>query len=154
MKRLQIGDVIEIKTQVGLAYAIYTHKAKPYGTLLRVFDTLYGQRPGSFNHVVLLKVRFSTFFPLQAALSRGLVEIAGHVKIPPQLQPFPLFRNGTPDPITKKVKTWWLWDGKEEWMIGELTEEQRRLPIEGIINYTMLVDRIESGWTPENDYRT
>lgn len=154
MQRVQIGDVIEIKAQAGLAYALYSHKDNVRGALLRVFDILYEERPESFDEVVHLKVRFSIFFPsLQAALSKGLIEVAGHVSIPPTLQPFPLFRAGATDPITRKVKLWWLWDGKEEWKIGELTEEQRKLPIRAIWTYPILVDRIESGWTPETDSR-
>jgi hypothetical protein len=59
-------------------------------------------------------------------------------------------RGGTPDPKTKKVAVWWFWEEKE-WKVGELTSEQRKMPIRGIWNDTMLVHRIEIGWTPATD---
>lgn len=47
--------------------------------------------------------------------------------------------------------TWWLWDGVNEWPIGKLTKEQKHLPFNEVWNDTLLVERIESGWTPETD---
>ena len=62
-----------------------------------------------------------------------------------------LVRGGVIDPSTRKVKVWWLWDGEKEWRVGEITAEQRGLPIRGVWNDTLLIERIESGWTPETD---
>ena len=50
--RLKIGDIVEIKTGKGLAYAHYTHKHKQYGALLRVFRKFYGVRPSDFTELV------------------------------------------------------------------------------------------------------
>ena len=70
------------------------------------------------------------------------------------LQSFPLFRAaGIPDSRTWKVDTWWLWDGEKEWRVGAITEEQRKLPIRGIVNHEALVSYIERDWTPEADRR-
>jgi len=55
------------------------------------------------------------------------------------------------NPVTRKVDVWWLWDGQEEWKVGDLTAEQRRLSIRGVWNDTLLRDRLESGWRPETD---
>ncbi|WP_176536262.1 hypothetical protein [Rhizobium sp. L9] len=46
---------------------------------------------------------------------------------------------------------WWLWDGEKEWRIGQLSAEQHQLSIRGVWNDTLLVERIEFGWTPEID---
>ena len=81
----------------------------------------------------------------------GGVSIVGNAPIPEKQKPFPLFRNGEVDPKTKKVETWWLWDGVNEWPIGKLTKEQKHLPFNEVWNDTLLVERIESGWTPETD---
>ena len=67
------------------------------------------------------------------------------------LRAFPTFRAGTPDPVTRKVETWWWWDGEREWRVGPLTPEQRAFPIRGVWNDTMLVARLEAGWTPATD---
>lgn len=153
MKSPQFGDVIEIPTSNGLAYALYTHRhEKPpkYGALLRVFERIYPTRPDSLDTVVSDRVRFSTFFPLAAALRQGIFEVVGHLPVPAELQPFPVFRGGNADPKTKKVKVWWLWDGERETRVGELTPDQRHYPLLGVWNDTMLIERIEQDWRPEN----
>ena len=154
--KVQIGDLIGIRTSKGLAYALYTHRhdIRPrYGAMLRVFDRLYASRPVDIATVANLPVRFTTFFPLQAAADRGIVEVVGNIPVPENLAAFPLFRSGLSDPKTKKVSAWWLWDGEKSWRVGILTPEQRELPIRGTWNDTMLIHRIESGWRPENDSR-
>ena len=48
MKRPKIGDIIEIPTRSGFAYAQFTHKHNLYGALLRVYNTIY-QTKYDFN---------------------------------------------------------------------------------------------------------
>lgn len=151
MAKLKIGDVVEIKTEKGLAYAQYAHKHKQYGALLRVFGNFYGTRPSDFAEHVKSKPAFMCFFPLSAAADQGIVLIVDCVALPLEAQTFPTFRAGVVDPATHKVGVWWLWDGEKEWRVGELTAEQRRLSIRGVWNDTLLIERIESGWTPETD---
>jgi hypothetical protein len=139
MAKLKVGDVVEIKTGKGLAYAQYAHKHKQYGALLRVFGNFYSTRPDNFAELVKSKPAFMCFFPLSAAADQGIVST------------FPTFRAGVVDPVTRKVSVWWLWDGEKEWRVDELTVEQRRLSIRGVWNDTLLIERIESGWTPERD---
>jgi hypothetical protein len=62
-----------------------------------------------------------------------------------------VFRAGVVDPAVGKVVDWWLWDGEKEWRVGSISDEQRKLPIRGCWNDTMLIKRIEEGWLPEND---
>lgn len=151
MAKLNLGDVAEIKTAKGLAYALYTHKHKQYGALIRVLDGLHLSRPDDLSGLNKSSVLFSCFFPLSAAVDRSIVSIVGNVGIPNSLLTFPTFRAGAVDPKTQKAASWWLWDGEKEWRIGDLNQEQRKLPIRGVWNDTLLVDRIESGWTPETD---
>ena len=96
-------------------------------------------------------MRFSTFFPVRAAISQEVFKVVAHEKIAPDNQPFPVFRNGVADPKTKKVSVWWFWDGEKEWKVGAITPEQRKMPMVGVWNATLLVENIESGWTPAND---
>ncbi|HUT18234.1 MAG TPA: hypothetical protein VM366_03665 [Anaerolineae bacterium] len=150
MRRPKIGDIVEIETGKGLAYALYTHRHTDpprFGALLRVFDGIHAARPADISQVLAHRVRFSTFFPLGAAVNRGIVKIAGSVEIPEPLRAFPVFRNGTPDPKTKKVAVWWLWDGHRQWRAGRLTAGQKReYPLLEVINDTLLIARIEEGW--------
>lgn len=151
MVKLKIGDVVEIKTAKGLAYAQYAHKHKQYGALLRVFGDFHDNRPNGFAELVKNKPTFMCFFPLNAAVDQGIVSIVDNVALPTEAQAFPVFRSGVTDPSTRKVGVWWLWDGEKEWRVGDLTAEQRKLSIRGVWNDTLLIERIESGWTPETD---
>lgn len=151
--KIRFGDIIELRTSKGLAYALYTHRHPRYGAMLRVFDQVFMARPDDFHSLLGGAVRFTTFFPLQAAADKGIVEIVENVPVPEHLKAFPLFRAGAVDPRTKKVSVWWLWDGDREWQIGDLASDQRKLPIRGVLNDTLLIKRIEEEWRPENDLR-
>lgn len=151
MAKLKIGDIVEIKSEKGLVYAIYTHQHKMYGALLRVFNNPYLSRPDEFLPVVGQTVDFSCFFPLKAAVEQGLVSVVANVDVPNALLAFPIFRTGVADPKTQTVANWWLWDGAKEWPVGGLTQEQRKLPIRGVWNLAFLVERVNSRWTPETD---
>jgi hypothetical protein len=151
MAHPKIGDIVEIATKRGFAYAQFTHKHKMYGALLRLLPGFYDHRPADLARLASSGTKFVTFFPLGAAVNRGIVEVVGNMAVPDEAKPFPLFRAGTPDRDTKKVNTWWLWDGEKAWRVGELTPEQMKLPIRGIWNDTALVERLESDWLPENN---
>jgi choline dehydrogenase-like flavoprotein len=150
-KKCKIGDVIEIPTRVGLAYAQFSHLHPRYNALLRVLPGKFDSRPSDLSTLVAGKERFVTFFPLQAAVNQGILCVAGNYPIPSAASSFPLFRTGIEDPQTRKVKVWWLWDGEKEWKVGDITQEQRKLPLRGIWNDTLLIERIEADWTPETD---
>lgn len=153
MARLILGDLVEISTPRGLAYAQYINSHKKYGALLRVFSGLHDRR---LEHVKFAtgEVQFVCFFPLQAAVNREIVTVVGNELVPDEASAFPTFRAGVIDPATGKVAVWWFWDGEKEWRVGTLTPEQRSMPIRGVWNDTMLIERIVSGWRPETDPTT
>ncbi len=150
-KRPAVGDVVEVRTAKGLCYAQASHFHPRYGALLRAFPTFSAARPDDLAAVVAEREAFVLFFPLGAAVRAGRVEPVGRCDVPASARGFPTFRAGTPDPVTRKVETWWLWDGEREWRVGALTPEQRAFPIRGVWNDTMLVARLEAGWTPATD---
>ena len=151
MAKLKIGDVVEIKTARGFGYLHYTHKHRQYGALLRAFPGFYEARPSHLTELVRGVSTFQCFFPLAAALSQGIVSIVGNVELSAVEAEFPIFRAGVLNPVSQKVDVWWLWNGQEEWKVGELTSEQRRLSIRGVWNDRLLRDRLESEWRPETD---
>ncbi|MFO0828716.1 MAG: hypothetical protein U0572_11295 [Phycisphaerales bacterium] len=153
--RPRIGDVVEIATSRGLAYAHYTHEhdvPPRYGALLRVLPGLFEQRPLDFSGLVLLAPRFITFFPLGAACNRGSVRIVANEPVPQRSQAFPTFRNSHRDRAEKRVPPWFLWDGAREWRVDKLSEQQLRdYPPLGVWNDTLLTERIAAGWAHEID---
>jgi hypothetical protein len=151
MAKPRIGDVMEIRTTKGFAYAQYTHKHRMLGALLRVFGSLHDSGASDLVQVVSEAPAFFCFFPLTAAIGMGIVKVVGNVPLSPEAQVFPLFRTGIPDRSTKKVDVWRLWDGERSWPVGRLTAEQRKLSMCEGWNDTLLIERLESGWRPEND---
>lgn len=148
-KRPQIGDVIEIRTSRGLAYAQFTHKHPVYGALLRVMPGLYPSRPENLSALSLAEPQFSTFFPLSAACSRGIVQVVANEAISESLRMFPTFRTVAKG-NNRMWGAWYLWDGEKEWRIGELQPGMEALPPRQVVNDTMLVELIVSGWRHED----
>ncbi len=148
--RPQIGDVIEIRTPRGLAYAQYTHEHREpprHGSLLRVLPGLYDRQPKDLASLVEQEERFSVFFPLGAALARGIFRIVGKADVPLSKQRFPIFRSKTP------AGTIYYWDGRREWRETwwRRTPRWRRNAINAILNDTALVERVSSNWKPADD---
>jgi hypothetical protein len=151
MSKIAVGDIVEIETTRGYAYAQCTHRTSD-GDLIRVFEGVHKHASTHPEALVTGRVQFVTFFPLQHAVRAGIVRVVGRANPPPDANAFPLFRMaGLPDPLTHKVKEWWLFDGNKEWKVGALTPEQQKLPIRETINDTLLKERIVAGWRHEHE---
>jgi hypothetical protein len=150
-KNAKPGDIFEIATTKGKAYLQNLLRYPQWGALIRVSEQLFDVRPSEINEIFARGHRFLIFFPLNAAAKQGIVEYVGTMPVPHELEKLPLFRDGNPD-REGKVKDWWLWDGEREWKIGQLSLEQRKLPIVEIVNDTALIYYIETGYRPENIY--
>jgi len=148
-KRAKIGDVVQILTSKGVAYAQFTHKNRRFGALLSVFEGFYNTPPRDYSTVVQGEPQFQAFFPLQSALNEGLLSIVANVPVADCNRKFPRFRTRvtTPD---GQFGPWWIWDGdREEMLERELTEAESKYSLRGIISAPLLVERIEQGYKPE-----
>jgi hypothetical protein len=139
--RPRFGDIIGVSTPKGLAYAQYTHRHTDpprFGPLLRVIPGLFASRPDDFGNLVQQRPAFMTFFPLGAAANRRMVRIVASSPIPEHAKRFPIFRGRN-----REGAPWYLWDGKREWRVAELTPEQLTYPVRsGVVNHAMLVHLI------------
>ena len=144
-KRPKIGDVVRITTSAGAAFAQYTHKDSEFGALVRVIGPATdGSDPAA---IAARPTQFLAFFPLGAACNRGIAEVVGTAPVPEDLVEFPRFREPLRIfPERRERCNWRLWDGREEWIVPELSPEQRAYPLREIINDTLLVDRVLAGW--------
>jgi hypothetical protein len=148
--RARIGDVIEIATSMGLAYVQYSHDHMRYGSLIRALPGFFAQRPEDVCEVAKRPETFFTFYPVDAAVRRKMISIAGHCLVPEPARSFPLMRHeGGVDRATQEM-TWLLWDrhGVAVSRVKELTDEQKRMSTAGICNHAALVEMITTGWTP------
>jgi len=154
-KRAKFGDVLEIPTKKGLAYALYTHRhidPPKFGALLRIFKGFYSARPTDFTKVLNENVRFTTFFPLQAAMNKGIFEIVANVSIPVSLQNFPIFKCNNKINAELYDDGWWIWDGLREKKIGRLNEDQKIYPYRSIVNDVTLIGMIEGEYGPDEKF--
>jgi hypothetical protein len=88
-------------------------------------------------------------FPLSAALNRNIFNVVSNQPIPSFVTNIPVFKSGFFDKEGGIVEgSWYLYDGKNEWKVGSLTKEMESYPDRGIINDTLLVERIQEGWRP------
>jgi hypothetical protein len=152
MPPAEIGDAIEIATPNGFGYVQYTHFDEIYGELVRVLDGAFGERPAEdvIARLTAGPTVFHAFVFLQDAVKHGEATVVGNHPIPSHAQKFPVFRDGLPNPRTRKVDDWVLWDGKRQWPVGAISDEQRKIPLRRILPVNTLGDRIAKGWRPEN----
>jgi len=150
-KRPRPGDIAEIMTPTGMGYFQFCWKDSSLGYFVRVFSETYLTRPTDFALIAAAPERFTVFFPLGAAASRGLVQLVANEVIPERHRGrTPLRRRGAID-REGRVITWIIDDGVEQSVVSTLTPEQAQLSPAAIWNDTLLAERIAAGWKPEDD---
>lgn len=148
-KRVKLGDVVQILTSRGIAYAQMTRIYQGYGPLLAVFEGTHDQPPADFADLVEADPQFRAFFPLQPAVNQGLLSIVANVPVAASNSVFPLFRSCVYDREGKRGP-WWIWDGQTETMLTRvLTDEEKRFSLRWIISAPLLVERIENNYRPQ-----
>jgi hypothetical protein len=153
-KRAKIGDIIEIEAANGSVFAQYTHEDKSrwcHGALIRVFPGIHRETVVDYSVLSAQIEQFIIFFPLHAAVQREIARVVDHQPVPEWAREFPVFRVGVPYRPGAKIEDWWLRDQKKEWRIGPLPVEYHSFPIMQIANDTSIIDKVESGWTAEQD---
>ena len=153
-RRIKVGDIVEISTNKGFAYAQYVLKKERWGALIRILPGLFDERPGDLCELAAKESRFVTFFPLQQAVNKDIFQVVANCEVPESAKEFPVFRAAGHVDRQGRVANWYIWNGEQSWQVDHLTEEQLRLPIRSVWNDTLLIERIEQGWTPETDRRT
>src|SRR2546425_628821 len=91
---LTVGDVLEIVTINGLAYAQCSHLHPLFGPILRVLPGLHQACPKDFLAIVNQQEKYHVFFLWDSSIDPAIVKIVCHKEIPEQSKGFPLFRDG------------------------------------------------------------
>ena len=92
-----------------------------------------------------------TFFALNSVIRDPDVEIIGNAQVPCRRRSFPIFRIRGQVAKDGTVLQWRFWDGEKTWPdrpIRTLDDADRGLPIKGVWGKELLMERLESGWTP------
>lgn len=121
-----VGGVFEIQTSLGLSYAQCTHIHPDCADVLRIFSGFFTVRPSDVLAIVDGEVLYTVLCPVAASLKAKMMERVGNSPVRADLLPFPKFRNGVNDPKSMKVEQWWIWDGKEERLVGPLSEDDQK----------------------------
>jgi Regulator of ribonuclease activity B len=153
-KRAKIGDVYEIATPAGLAYAQYTHDEPDMGELVRVLPGFYAARP-DVSALAKQKELYFVFYLLKYALRQGQVQFVSSEPVPDWAKPWPIMRHRCLD------NSWFIEEGSKgpslrdlanKRTVKELTSEQRKLSIGSrLVPHIPMVKRLAQGWLPELD---
>ncbi len=145
MARIKTGDIFEIKTSKGKAYLHYIFKDETNGDLVRVLPGLYYDQPDDIEGLASEDESFLVFFPLSAANRKKIVEKVGH------------YRSDLTRPEYMRTEHYirgeflgWHIINTDTWqreLVKELSDSQKQLSPWGIWNDTLLVERLEEGWT-------
>lgn len=145
MTRYHPGDIIEIRTDQGLAYVHLTHEHDSYPPVVRVLKGVQLERPADLAAYAARAPHVTTMIPLEQALDRlGLVhEKAAEALLPPGERRFPTFRM----PIRDKqgnIVYWWFWDGQGLSYSTELDAIQETLPLREVMSSSRLLRALTS----------
>lgn len=144
---INVGDIAEFQTANGLAYVQLIDKhPRSGGEMIRVFNRLFVQRPGSAA-MLENEETYVAFTFLSELVKSKLVKIVFHLRFDGEI---PSVRKRGTIARDGRVLSWVICDreGNEE-VVSQLKPEQERLPIGAIWGFPLFVKRLEQGWTPE-----
>ena len=146
-----IGDVIEITTQSGFAYAQVRFNHSDFGLVFQLFPGTFPKHLEKLDLILSQPPLYFFFLGKKDLSAPPYTQYRGNHPVLGDQDSFPLFRTGLKNPQTGITENWWLWDGKSTWLIGPLADDQKNLSIRGMWDPKLLVNRIESGWRPSDE---
>jgi len=157
-KKANIGDVIEIKTPVGLAYLQYTHEGGTNGELVRVLPGLFSNRPSDLAQLARQKELYFVFYLMDYAPRTGQAEIVSNQPVPPWAKAYPVMRHAAAFDDFGRTIRWRIISAASRLTLDELqrtpllehlTAEQEKLSVFEIWPHPAMVKELARGWTPE-----
>lgn len=153
MRKIKLGDIVEVPLKRAFAYLQYVYcDKKSHGDLVRVLPGKFRTRPASLDDVVTQDELYCCFFPVSNAAQLGLVEVVGSAPIPKRYRSLPAFK-GFNENIQTGKKTWFIYDSKSRKgrKVERLSEEEEVYPMREVVSIQVLVTRIEEDWLPEHE---
>ena len=147
--KLKAGDTFRIETRLGFGFLQYIKTNADGVEFLRVLEPI--NKDGFIDESgVQEEERWNTGFPLKAAINRGIVEKVGNFKIPDTYTDSDYARSE--HYIGSEFQGWQIVNKityKRE-LKKELNENEIKLSPNGIMNDTLIIERIEQNWRLEN----
>lgn len=140
--RLNPGDIVEIRTDKGLAYVQVTHNHRSYPQVVRALKGVHRERPSDIEAIAATATLFTALLPLDSMIDRGAVdgERIGRAAIPEGNRNFPTFKT----PIQDKagaIAYWWYWDGEGLRYDVEPWEATDSMPMREVMTARTLLER-------------
>jgi hypothetical protein len=148
-QKLEIGDIFAIDTPKGVGAFQYVGFDERLGELIGVFGFTASDEVSAERETRQSEFTFYTFFPLAAALRKRLVRKIGDRPGTSAHSP-PMRAPGRIDVANKRILDWFVYENGTVLHVSDLSPEQRRFSPRGIMNDTLLIHRIMTGWLPEN----
>src|SRR5579871_3661125 len=114
-RRIKIGDILEIRTPAGFAYAQYVnrHLRPPkYGDLMRILPGVFARPLTDFSDIVVASGSYCCFWWPSRDVANGSVSIVGNVAVPMEHRRMPMFKWGISSLRDGRVRKWNLWNPK------------------------------------------
>ena len=148
MVKSKIGDVFEVKVGNMNAYFQLVQTDKLKGDLIKVFNSLHEFVP-SLEDMVLTTNFYFVRFPLTAAIKSSIVKRIGNVTLPSDFK-LPEYMRSK-HVINGEFLGWHIIDTStwKRTLSKQLTDLERSFSPWGIWNDTLLITRLEEGWSPE-----
>ncbi|MGS2765287.1 hypothetical protein [Sinomicrobium sp. M5D2P9] len=147
-KKLELGDVFEIKTSKGKGYLQCVKLPKDTSEVekIKVFSDLYRQKP-EIAEVVISEKFYYVDFPLIAAYKNEIVEFIENVPLPEDFSCPRYYRTEHMFGSGWQIVDSETWERKS---VEVLNSEQKKLSPWGVWNDTLLIENLEDNWRLEN----
>lgn len=143
-QRPKIGDILQLRDGDRFAYLHYIGRHPEYGDAVLVSPKFQDRQISVAGDY--FADAYATFYPVTLAVAQGLAEVISQLPSPGLPK-----RMRRPGAMTgNRVDTWIIEEGGREIVRATLSDDERRLPIAGIWNHAILIQRIGEGWTPIN----
>lgn len=152
MKKIHTGDAFIVKSNDKTALIQYIGNDNEFGHLVRALQMPDDCADGALTETIAKPEMFLTFFPLTAAIRRGICDYIGHYDVPAGASQTPAMKRPGARAPDGRILTWLIIRDGKEYLVSSLSEDEKDLSIAAICNDTKLVERVNSGWQPR-DYR-
>jgi hypothetical protein len=148
-KKIEIGDIFELPTNKGYVYLQCVQIPKDRRQELELIRVYYQVHPDNTTDVSVIQESqfFYLSFVLQAAYNRKIVNKIGNIPLEPEFKIPRYFRTENAFGEGWQIIDTSNWQRETK---KKLTEEQKKLSPWGTWNDTLLIDRLDKGWTLEN----